>query len=176
MARIYCSYFPLPASNLFLPPSSSLDPRPSTRYNREAMKGPKPQATSFTAIDPEGLAAAVRQFNTWRFWDCHETLEDIWHAEETALADFYQGLIKLAAGFHHLLRGNRRGALNLLSGGLRLLEPFRPRCLGVDVEKLVEEARRCYDQIASLGPQRLDRFDRSLIPTIAFDEEAVRAP
>ncbi|MFQ5873258.1 MAG: DUF309 domain-containing protein, partial [Dehalococcoidia bacterium] len=77
------------------------DPRPST-------------------LDPAStLSLAVRQFNSWRFWDCHETLEDLWRQDPTTptglpLADFYQGIIKLAAGFHHLLRGNHKGAVNLL--------------------------------------------------------------
>jgi len=128
---------------------------------------PQPQPQT---LDPaQALALAVRQFNTWRFWDCHETLEDLWRAEDTSLADFYQGVIKLAAGFHHLLRGNHRGAVTLLGGGLQLLEPFRPRTLGIDVDSLLDQARACYDAIVSLGPQHLGDFDRALIPPIAFN-------
>ncbi len=135
------------------------------------------------AIDDQALAQAIHEFNSWRFYDCHETLEDVWRAvpasrqeEETDLADFYQGLIKIAAGFHHLLRGNRRGAVNLLSGGLTLLEPFRPSCLGVDVQALIDDVRPCLDRILDLGPRRLAQFDRSLIPSIHFQPEAVGAP
>ncbi|MFQ6019419.1 MAG: DUF309 domain-containing protein, partial [Dehalococcoidia bacterium] len=124
-------------------------------------------------LDPAAaLAQAVRQFNTWRFWDCHETLEDLWREAEPPLADLYHGIIKLAAGFHHLLRGNHKGAVNLLSGGLQLLEPFRPSRLGVDVDRLIDEAAACRQRIVDLGPDRLGEFDRSLIPAIAFDPEA----
>ncbi len=28
----------------------------------------------------EALAKGVREFNSWRFYDCHETLEDVWRA------------------------------------------------------------------------------------------------
>ncbi|MBI1884830.1 MAG: DUF309 domain-containing protein [Chloroflexi bacterium] len=135
------------------------------------MKAPKPHIAAPVAVDPEGLVRGVRQFNAWRFYDCHETFEDIWHREETHLADFYQGLIKVAAGFHHLLRNNHRGTINLLEGGIRLLEPFRPSCLGVDVERLLTETSRCLESVRSLGPRRLRQFDRSLIPAIAFREE-----
>lgn len=43
-------------------------------------------------------------------------------------------ILQIGMGYHHLLRGNRLGAVNLLRGGLTLLEPFEPRCLGVDEE------------------------------------------
>ena len=138
------------------------------------MKGPRPAATSYIAIDPRALARGIDEFNSWRFYDCHETLEDVWREEETDLADFYQGIIKVATGFHHLLRGNHKGAVNLLSGGLALLDPFRPRCLGVDIERLIQEVRPCLDRILDLGPRRLSQFDRSQIPRIHFDLPAGR--
>ena len=128
------------------------------------------------AIDPQALAKGIAEFNSWRFYDCHETLEDVWREEATGLADFYQGIIKVAAGFHHLIRGNHKGAVNLLSGGLQLLEPFRPTCLGVDVRLLIDNVRPCLDAILALGPRRLSQFDRSLIPHIHFHPEAPRAP
>jgi pimeloyl-ACP methyl ester carboxylesterase len=118
------------------------------------------------------LAEAIRQFNSWRFWDCHETLEDLWHAESASggdLANFYRGLTKLAAGFHHLLRGNHKGAINLLGGGLQLLESFRPHALGIDLDPVLVQTQACQDGIQKLGPNRIQEFDRSLIPTISFD-------
>lgn len=122
------------------------------------------------------LAEAICQFNRWRFWECHETLEEVWRAEGSGLAAFYQGIIKLSAGFHHLLRSNHRGAVSLLSGGLALLEPFRPTCLQVDVQRLVGEARLCLNLLCELGPQGLPRFDRSLIPRIHLRPEGEIEP
>lgn len=132
--------------------------------------------TDRAVIDPQGLAKGLREFNSWRFYDCHETLEDIWRAEPTDLADFYQGIIKVAAGFHHLLRRNHKGAVNLLAGGLAYLEPFRPRCLGVDVDRLIREVEACRRRLVELGPRRQDQFDRSSIPRIDFDPEQIMAP
>ena len=121
----------------------------------------------------QALAEGIRQFNSWRFYDCHETLEDIWRREQADLADFYQGIIKVAAGFHHLLRGNHKGAVIALSGSLTLLEPFRPSCLGLDIDRLVQDVRSCLDRLQELGPERLSQFDRSLIPHIHFDPKAM---
>jgi predicted metal-dependent hydrolase len=112
------------------------------------------------------LAKAVREFNAWRFYDCHETLEDVWRAEPGPDADFYQGIIKIAAGFHHLLRGNRKGVLNLLGHALTLLEPFRPAYRGVRLAKLIDETAACLQRARERG---LAAFDRSTIPTIDLD-------
>jgi predicted metal-dependent hydrolase len=128
------------------------------------------------------LARAIAEFNAWRFYDCHETLEDAWRdlggkaarraGREGHLADFYQGIIKVAAGFHHLLRGNRKGTLNLLSDALRLLAPFEPSFMGVDVQQLSREVGRCLDRVRELPPGRLDDFERSMIPRIAHHDAA----
>jgi hypothetical protein len=130
-------------------------------------------------LDPatrDALTKGIAEFNAWRFYDCHETLEDVWRevgskGEEGTLANFYQGIIKVAAGFHHVLRDNQRGAVNLLSDAFRLLESFRPETLGVDVERLLAEVRPCLDRVVELGPPRLREFDRSLIPRIHSTEE-----
>ena len=115
------------------------------------------------------------------FYDCHETLEDIWRetgakGDDATLANFYQGIIKAAAGYHHLLRNNYRGAVNLLSDTFRLLEPYRPATLGVDVERLLSDIRASLERIEELGPERLAEFERSRIPAIAFDAGAAQPP
>jgi len=115
------------------------------------------------------LAKGIREFNSWRFYDCHETLEDVWRAESPELADFFQGIIKVAAAFHHLLRGNHKGAVNLLGHALTLLAPYRPACLGVDVQRLIEETNACYERIRELGPERIGEFDRSTLPRIEME-------
>lgn len=133
-------------------------------------------APSTTTPDP--LVKAVGQFSHWRFYDCHETLENVWREAggKSAVADteagFYHGLIKLAAGFHHLLRGNHHGAVTLLADGLRLLSPYAPTRHGVDVAGVLEETRACLDQLRNLGPGGLDAFDRGMIPRLRWVENA----
>jgi len=134
-------------------------------------------------LDPatrDALEKGVREFNDWRFYDCHETLEDVWRevggkGDGATLADFYQGIIKVAAGFHHVLRDNHKGAVNLLSDAFRLLDRFRPATLDVDVERLLADVRPCLDRILELGPVRLREFDRSMIPCIYWEEEGARS-
>ena len=63
------------------------------------------------------LAQGIEEFNTHRFFECHETLEDIWRAERRPLRQFYKGVIQVAAGFHHLRRNNFKGTVNKLESG-----------------------------------------------------------
>ena len=128
-----------------------------------------PKDFSDTAVLVATLAKGIEEFNTGRFFECHETLEDIWRAERRPLRQFYKGVIQVAAGFHHLGRNNFKGTVNKLESGTRYLEPFRPRYLGIDVQRLIEEARMCRSAILELGRDRIAEFDRSRIPTIAFD-------
>ena len=131
----------------------------------------RPALADLDAATRDALAKGISEFNAWRFYDCHETLEDVWRdvgskGEAGTLADFYQGIIKIAAGFHHVLRDNHHGAVNLLTDAFRLLERFRPATLGVDVEGLLAETRPCLDRIVELGEGRLSEFDRATIPQI----------
>jgi predicted metal-dependent hydrolase len=137
----------------------------------------RPTTAAPGAAAREALVRAVEEFNSWRFYDCHETLEDVWReaggkSVPGELTNFYQGIIKAAAGFHHVLRHNHKGAVSLLSDTFRLLEPYRPATLGADVESLIAGIRRALDAVQELGPERIAEFDRALIPAIGFDPEA----
>ncbi len=124
------------------------------------------------------FAKAVGEFNSWRFYDCHETLEDVWRecggkaasgGERDELADFYQGVIKAAAGLHHVLRGNHGGALKVLGDVPRLLSAYRPRTLGLDVDRLLADIERVTAEVRALGPHRISEFDRELVPSLVVE-------
>ncbi len=63
-------------------------------------------------------------FNRGRFWHAHEAWEVVWLAERGEEREFLQGLIQLAAAYHHLQRGTLRGAVRLFDAALRRLAPF----------------------------------------------------
>ena len=91
---------------------------------------------------PALLHKAVEQFNAGLFWECHETLEDLWLVTPYPLRHFYQGVLKIAVGFHHSDRHNVRGCRNKLGEGLRLLKVFTPSFLGLDTGALAVETDR----------------------------------
>ena len=124
------------------------------------------------------FAKGVREFNSWRFYDCHETLEDVWLEcggkaiggdARDDLANFYQGVIKAAAGMHHVLRGNHGGAVKVLGDVPRLLDAYRPRTLGLDVDRLLADLERVLAEVRRLGPERISEFDRELVPSLVVE-------
>jgi uncharacterized protein len=63
-------------------------------------------------------------FNSARFFDAHEALEDVWREapRHTALRRHLQGLVQVAVAFHHQSTGNRVGARSVLARALRNLQ------------------------------------------------------
>ena len=51
---------------------------------------------------PLELRQAIEEFNSGAFWDCHETLEELWLKTPYPLRFFYHSIIKTAVGFHHV--------------------------------------------------------------------------
>jgi len=91
---------------------------------------------------PPALTLAVTQFNQGQYWQCHETLEEIWMSEEYPLRLFYHGLIKAAVGLLHLQRYNRVGASTKLRDAERTLAPFIPDMMGIDIAKLLADIKQ----------------------------------
>ena len=109
--------------------------------------GLTPYLDAFPSSSPDLLNKALEQFNAGLFWDCHETLEDLWRDTPYPLRHFYQGVIKIAVGFHHADGHNAKGSRNKLGEGLRLLRVFTPSFLGLDTEQLATETKRWLQQV-----------------------------
>ncbi len=82
----------------------------------------------------------VALFNDARYWHAHEAWETLWRAAPEEERDFYQGLIKIAAGFLHLGRRNWRGAKSKLAEGIAQLQPYEPIHQGIGVTELARKA------------------------------------
>lgn len=63
-------------------------------------------------------------FNSGEFFKAHEVWEEIWLRASEPEKTFLQGLIQLAAAFHHYSRGNRAGTQSLVTSALQKLEKF----------------------------------------------------
>jgi uncharacterized protein len=66
----------------------------------------------------------VRLFNDARFWDAHEVWESLWLQAPEPDRRFLQGLIQLAAAYHHLQRGTYRGGVRLFASAAAKLSAF----------------------------------------------------
>ena len=91
------------------------------------------------------LLQALDEFNREQWFECHETLEDLWAGSEWEMRDFYQGLLHVAVALHHWRNGNFGGSVSLLKSGSGYLRRVRAACQGVDVEAMVAAADRFRD-------------------------------
>lgn len=81
-------------------------------------------------------------FNREYFFEAHDALEELWmEAREQTQRDLFHGLVNIATGFYHYRMGNRKGMQSQLQKGVDKLSQVPPRCFGVNVEKLLHDAR-----------------------------------
>lgn len=105
----------------------------------------------------EGLEA----FNSSRFFEAHEHWEDLWRVTSEPDKRFLQGLIQVAAAFHHYSHANLLGTRKLLQAGLLKLDDFPDVHGGLEIELLRRAVREWLAAIetgevsTSLKPPRI---------------------
>jgi hypothetical protein len=82
----------------------------------------------------------VSLFNEGRFWHCHEALERVWLKESGDTKQALQGIILVAAAFHHQKNRRSKGMLSTMRRGLQKLEGKRA-VYGIDVPAVRETVR-----------------------------------
>lgn len=115
---------------------------------------------------PGQLLQGIREFNGQEWYDCHETVEDLWIGAEGELRDFYQGIIQIAIALHHWRNGNFGGAVSLLKGGAGYLRRVADRCQWVDVAGLIADSDSARAALEELGKERMASLDPALVPRI----------
>ncbi len=115
---------------------------------------------------PAALLHGIEEFNRQEFFEQHETLEGIWIGESDAVRYLYQGILQIGVGFYHWRRGNWRGAVAKLGHGLAKLEPYRPTCMTIDVERLVTETAALRGELERRGQTDLPAFPPPGLPRV----------
>lgn len=122
------------------------------------------------------LLQGIREFNRHEWFECHETIEDLWVGSEGEERDLYQGIIQVAVALHHWRNGNFGGAVSLLSGGAGYLRRVSGRCQWVDVATLVADADRMRAALEECGTERMASVDPALIPVLRTVAAAENEP
>ena len=103
----------------------------------------------------------LEAFNAGRFYEAHELWEEVWLETPNPDKKFLQGLIQVAAAFHHFSRANLRGTRNLLRAGLLKLDCFPEVHGGLEIASLCEAVRGWLAGLAaeeSLEDSRIPRI------------------
>jgi uncharacterized protein len=100
----------------------------------------------------DDLGAFIECWNEERFFEAHETLEPRWIATRDR---GLRGLIQLAAAFHHLSKGNKKGAkVTLERAEARLRDPDNAPC-AIDQAALAEFASAVLARLEATDPKDL---------------------
>jgi uncharacterized protein len=112
----------------------------------------------------------IELFNSCDFFESHEAWEEIWTDHLGPDRKFYQGLIQAAVALHHFGNGNIRGAKKLYYGSRGYLEPYRPKNLGLDLDKFLNEMQTCFAKVIESQEQFPEiELVPDLIPEIHLD-------
>jgi predicted metal-dependent hydrolase len=108
--------------------------------------------------DPR-LQKGIDEFNQQLFFECHETLEEIWLEEHGEDRKFYQGIIQIAAGYFKLQQGVPAGAIKLWRMGLEKIEPYSPIYLGVELASFSAAVKGHLDELETVQKTGMDSPD-----------------
>jgi hypothetical protein len=111
------------------------------------MKDDGKENSSFS-IHPSSLLEGIELFNAHSFWHAHEAWERLWLVANGDEKRFLQGLIQLAAAYHHVQRGTFRGGVRLFDSALSKLAPYPVHFLEIDRADVVACAALHREKIA----------------------------
>jgi predicted metal-dependent hydrolase len=104
----------------------------------------------------------VDEFNRGFYFECHDTIEDLWAGLRGPSRDFFQGLIQVSVAFYHLGNGNLAGAESMTRRALKRFERYPERYFGFDLAAQRDALHVLLERIAqgeeagaaSAGPPR----------------------
>jgi predicted metal-dependent hydrolase len=113
----------------------------------------------------------VAEFNDRLFFECHDTLEEMWTGLRGPARDFFQGLIQVSVAFYHLGGGNLPGARSMLGRALKRFQPYPDRYFGFD---LGAHRRELDVWLERIDAGSLEAMSREPPPRWRFDGAAVQ--
>lgn len=90
--------------------------------------------------------AGTTAFDNGDFYGAHDHFEALWGE------DFWKGLVQASVALHHHRIGNPRGLEGLPESVRRILAPYEPSYMGIDVRQLLQ-AFDTYLQEVPLGEE-----------------------
>lgn len=129
-----------------------------------------PPVLAYLVFMDDRFYKGIEEFNSGRYFEAHEVLEDLWHEYRETDRTFIQGLIQVSAGFYHFQCANWKGTISQLSKGLKKLEVYKPEYLGIEIEGFLAEVQRCLQVLSELKEGKIFDLKSIRIPQIIFDK------
>jgi uncharacterized protein len=116
--------------------------------------------------DLERFELGVAEFNEGRFFESHDTFEELWRDARGQHRIFLQGLIHLAIGLFHYSNGNARACHNHVGRAVHKLRGFPLVYENVSVSPLIESLQTLQIVVLSALEAGLHGYDPALVPRI----------
>jgi len=110
----------------------------------------------------------IREFNEGKFFEAHDSFEEIWQGYREPDREFLQGLIQAAVGLYHLEHRNLRGARSQLSKACSKLTAYRPEHRGLSVDLLFASLQRHLGVLEANRERGVEGFEILDRPRIQF--------
>jgi predicted metal-dependent hydrolase len=122
-----------------------------------------------TEEDWQEFERGVTLFNNRQFWHAHEAWEQVWLRHDGDGRLFLQGLIQLAAAYHHLVtQRSFQGIVNNFQKAQSKLEVFQPTYLGISTTPLIESLLKTISLATKTSEQEFSSIDHDTIPKLQF--------
>jgi predicted metal-dependent hydrolase len=122
------------------------------------------------------FAEGAGHFNAGRYYEAHESWEDLWRTLSGRDRLFLQALIQASVALHHLERGNLAGARQLARSTFSKLAVLPPSMWGVDCDALADELAARLDPLLGPAPPRPEDLPRGLPPIVLRVDSALPGP
>lgn len=118
-------------------------------------------------VDPR-FKKGLELFNQGQYFECHEVIEELWLETDSKepYRDLYKGVIQAAAAIYQFERGILSGALGLYLSSVGYLEIYQPVSLGINMTRLIEQIKVCFESLESWNHEEKLSLNRKLIPKI----------
>ena len=123
------------------------------RLQRDGLPQNAEDASLTAALQP-----GLELLRAGRYWEAHESLEDLWRECPYPLRLFHYALIKIAVGLLHMERRSAPPAERQLSQAALYLEPFTPAFSGLDTGTILAQVRARL-QALSVAPADVPAWD-----------------
>jgi hypothetical protein len=112
----------------------------------------------------------LEKFNRGEYFEAHDLLEKAWIEDESPGRELYRAILQVAVAYYQVLQGNYNGAAKMFLRLRQWIDPLPDFCRGVNVAQLRKEERAVHQAFLSLGPERIEEFDQSLLKPIEYED------
>lgn len=114
----------------------------------------------------------ILEFNSGKYFEAHDTLEDLWMQTRGEYKKFIQGLIQISVGTFHLTNKNYSAAESQYQRGLTKIKEFENvnsnLVLGVNILHLISQVNYLRSLIKSLLQSNTHTLNYDELPLIEY--------